>query len=223
MSPTSVVRFVALTFVLLLGQAAAQTIQTGSLAITLDGVERTFLTSGTKIAENAAEGVTNEAASAFLERLAGTWVHTATYMILEPVVLGGRVLFSSPDMFVTIGGYAYDDPERPDHLELRFGLDLETLLLSVETDIVVRYSPAGSSMSDDYLLTLGGLVVHGVVQVDDETISLQGSISGVLSRQLDPANEAHDPSDTIAIDGYFDVRQLVGDARVVGMVTDAVD
>jgi hypothetical protein len=126
-------------------------------------------------------------------------------------------------MFVTIGGYAYDDPERPDHLELQFGLDLETLLLSEEADVVVRYSPAGSHMYDDYLLTLGGLVVHRVVQVDDETLSLQGSISGVLSRQLDPVNEAHDPLDTIAIEGHFDIQQLVGDARVVGMVTEAVD
>jgi hypothetical protein len=223
MPSISFVRFVALSLALSLGLAAAQTVQTGTIAITLDGVERTFTTSGTKIAENAAEGVTNEAARAFLERLAGTWVHTATYMILEPIVMGGVVLFAAPDMFVTIGGYAYDDPERPDHLELRFGLDLETLLLSDETDIVVRYSPAASNMADSYLLTLGGIVVHTVTQVDDETLSLQGSISGVLSRQLDPANEAHDPSDTISIEGRFDIQQLVGDARVVDMVTDAVD
>jgi hypothetical protein len=223
MPSISFVRFVALHLALLFGLAAAQTVQTGTIAVALDGIERTFTTSGTKIAENAAEGVTNEAARAFLERLAGTWVHTATYKILEPIVMGGRVLFSSPDMFVTIGSYAHDDPARPDHLELKFGLDLETLLLSEEQDIEVRYYPAGSSMSDYYLLTLGGLVVHAVTQVDDETLSLQGSISGVLSRQLDPNHEAHDPTDTISIDGHFDVQRLVGDARVVDMVTDAVD
>jgi hypothetical protein len=223
MPSTSFVRFAALSLALSFGLAVAQTVQTGSITITLDGVERTFTTSGTRIAENAAEGVTNEAARAFLERLAGTWIHTATYMILEPIVMGGQVLFAAPDMFVTIDAYAHDDPDRTDHLELRFGLDLETLLLSDETDIVVRYSPAGSSTVDSYLLTLGGIVVDGVARVDDETLSLQGSISGVLSRQLDPANEAHDPSDTISIEGRFDIQQLVGDARAVDLVTDAVD
>jgi hypothetical protein len=223
MPSTAFVRLVTLSLALLLAPALAQTVQTGALAITLDGVARTFLTSGNKIAENAAEGVTNEAARAFLERLAGTWVHTATYTIVEPFVVGGRVLFSSPDMFVTIGSYAHDDPSRPDHLELKFGLNLETLLLSDEADIVVRYYPAGSSMSDYYLMTIGSLVVHAVVQVDEQTLAIEGSISGVLSRQLDPLREAHDPTDTISIEGRFDIQQLVGDARVIAMVTDAAE
>lgn len=96
-------------------------------------------------------------------------------------------------------------------------------VLSDGTDIVVRYYPAGSSMSDFYLLTLGGLVVHGFEQVDDTTLRLQGSISGVLSRQLDPLHGAHDPTDAIAIEGHFDIQQLVGDARAMAMVVDAAE
>ena len=218
-----VARTFALVLALLLGLAVAQTVQTGTLHVELDGVPKAFQTTGTKIAENAAEGVANEAARAFLEKLAGTWVHSATFKVLEPMILGGIVLFAASDMFVSIDSYASDDPESRAQIDLRFGLDLETLLLSDDADIEVRYYLTGYSTSDSYLLTDGGLVVESVVQVDDTTLSVRGTFSGTLSRQLDRMNEAHNPADTIALDGRFDIHQLVRDTRVVSVLVDATD
>jgi len=214
-------RTFAIALALLIGSASAQTFVTGNLVVALGDESRTFVTSANKIAENVAQGVTDPSARAFLERLAGTTVHGATYTIVESIVMGGRVVFESTDMFVTIYATATSvaDGSSPAQLELRFGLVLATLALSETADVEVRYLPTGSS-SDGYLMTEGALVIVRAEQIDENTVRIQGVFDGTLSRQADRMNEAHNPADTIMVRGTFDIEQVVGDSFVMALLTE---
>ncbi|CAN5762154.1 hypothetical protein BH23DEI1_BH23DEI1_10320 [soil metagenome] len=201
------------------GLAAAQTHVTGSVDTVIDGRTHTFGTSATRIADDAGAGVENAAARAMLERLAGTTQHTATWLVMEPIVMGGVVMFAAEDMFISITAYG----EERSQFSLEFGLVLETLELSDPDDveILVKYFPERWGTSDFYALTEGALVIDLVERVDATTLRIRGSFSGTLSFQ-EQYTVAHNPADTRSIAGTFDILE-VGGSSALDMVLGATD
>jgi hypothetical protein len=199
------------------GSASAQpdfpTRPTGTIDVVLAGQPHAFHTYATDIPENVAEGIEDPTLRERLERAAGTTEHTATWNVPEPVVMGGVVLMAVNDMYVAIYGRASEDRDAGlGELRIDFGLGLTTLTVSdpAVVGISVRYYPESFSIADYYELTEGGLEIASVERVDDHTLRIQGTFAGTFSFQTRPGVVEHNPNDTLATSGRFDILHVVG-------------
>lgn len=197
--------------------AAAQstwpTRETGAIEVSIAGEPRTFQTYAVDIPEDVAEGVQDPAVRERLEKAAGTTEHTATWNVPEPVMMGAIVLSASTDMYVSISARPTEDASAElGQLRIDFGLALGTLQLSdpAKVGASVRYYPKAFGLTDYYELTEGGLEVTQVERVDEHTLRIQGSFSGTFSLQTRMGRVEHNPADTLAASGTFDILQVVG-------------
>lgn len=185
---------------------------TGDVDLTLAGEARAFHVYAVDVPENVAEGITDPDVRAALEAAAGTTEHGATWEVPEPVSIGGIALSSPTTMAVTVSARPTEDHAAGlGELRLRFELDLATLALSADAPVDVWFFPEAFSIRDFFALTEGALEVTSVERVDDVTLRVVGSFAGLLSFQptlLGGVN--HDPDQTIAVSGSFDLREVVG-------------
>lgn len=184
---------------------------TGVVVLTLDGAERTFHVYAVDIPEDVAEGVEDADVREVLERAAGTSEHGATWDVPEPVVMGTIVLSNPTSMAITVAARPTEDHAAGQgEVRLGFDLDLATLALAEGVPVVVWFFPKAFSTRDFYALTDGALEVAVVERVDDVTLRIDGTVSGLLSFQERLGEITHDPNDTIAVTGRFELRQVVG-------------
>jgi hypothetical protein len=181
--------------------------QTGKVEAVIDGRQLTFVTSSSKVAEDAAQGVEDENVRAILEKVAGTEQHTATWMITEPFEMAGMILLPS-QMFASLDASAKDIGGTGE-FRIEFALDQETLTLDTEMDIDIRYYPESWGVSEFYALTEGTMLLERVEVVDEQTLAMYGTISGVLSFQPGYSVE-HNPDDMLPIEASFSIERVVG-------------
>ena len=202
---------VVATLVLVAGPLAhAQTtFDTGTLVLVLGDSETTLHTYASHVPEDAAERATSPEQRAILEKVAGTDQHTATFMHLAGISVGGMQLTTAT---LHVSMYFRDDEERISGVggvDIAFELDPETLEHVPSDDVDVKYLPTGSSFDDYYALTQGELVIDSVEVVDAQTLAISGRFSGVFSLQ-EGFLVAHNPDDTLAGEATFVVDQVVG-------------
>lgn len=186
---------------------------TGDVVLNLAGEERTFHVFAVDIPENVAEGVQDPEVRARLERAAGTTEHGATWDAPAPVSIGGIVISSPTTMSVVVAARPTEDRTAGlGEVRLHFQLDLATLTLPPTADAAVSvwFFPEAFASRDFYALTEGALTVTGVTPVDDVTLRIEGTLDGVLSFQASLAGIAHNPTDTLAVTGRFELHQVVG-------------
>ena len=196
---------------------AQTTFNTGSLNLLLDDSETTLHTYASHVPEDAADNATSPEQRAILEKVAGTDQHTATFMRLGGISVGG-VQITTPTLHVSM--YFRDEEERSSGVggvDIEFALDPETLELIPAEDLDVKYLPTGSSFDDYYALTQGELAIDSVEVVDEQTLAISGRFSGVLSLQ-EGFLVAHNPDDTLRAEGTFVVDQVVGSAVLLELL-----
>lgn len=181
--------------------------QTGTIDALIDGRQFTFVTSSSKVPEDVADGVEDENVRAILEKVAGTTQHTATWMITEPFEMGG-IVFAPSQMFASLDASA-EPLGGIGEFRIEFALDQETLTLDTEMDIDIRFYPESWSVDEFYALTEGTMLLERVEVVDEQTLIMSGTISGVLSFQPGYSVE-HNPADTLLIEASFSIEQVVG-------------
>lgn len=211
----------ALMLLLLIGTVCAQhpTFETGAIEATIDGAHYRAFTYATEVPESVVDGVTDPGQLAFLERIAGTVQHSASYRYGEPIMLGAMELV--PAAVYVAFSTRTDSPEGNSvgSIMVQFDLDPETLELTNEGGVQVTFYPRGSSYDDYYALTEGSFELHSVEVVDENTMSMSGVISGLLSWQYDYDTE-HNPDDTLTIDATFDIAQVVASDVVIKLLTE---
>jgi hypothetical protein len=189
--------------------------QTGRIEAVIDGRPLTFVTSSSQVAEDAAEGVEDENVRAILEKVAGTEQHTATWMLTEPFEMAGMILLPS-QMFASLDASA-EPLGAVGEFRIGFGLIQETLTLNPEADIDIRYYPESWGVSEFYALTEGTMQLERVEVVDERTLAMHGTISGVLSFQPGYSVE-HNPADTLPIEASFSIERVVGSKLLLEML-----
>lgn len=203
----------ALLIVTIVATASAQSAPvwepTGTLEAVIDGKTFVMHSFATVIPEDVAERSTDPEAREFLEKLAGTEQHSATWMVTDPFVMGGMVLLEAM-MFVTIDTRISEDPNaEAGQIDINFGLDMDTLELEAGNDVEVRYFPIGWNLHDFYALTEGTLTLDSVEVADEHTLVISGAISGTMSRQ-DSISIEHNPADTLPFEATFHIERVVG-------------
>ncbi len=193
----------------LLGGALAQTVfETGSIDGTLGGSDYHAYTYASEIPDDVADRATSEEQREILEKVAGTTQHSATFMQMEAMVLGGIEIMPAT-IFVSVLTRTHHPEDREmQSLALDFSLDPATLELGAPQDISVSYYPDGISFSNYYALSNGTLSLESVEVVDARTLAITGSITGELSWQ-EGYEVVHDPATAIPLDVTFSLSQVV--------------
>lgn len=211
---------VALAAASLSGLGLAQTeFETGTIQAEIGARNISAFTYATEVPADAAEGIEDERQRAVMERVAGTTVHSASFMHREAMTMGSIVLVPET-IYVTLSTRTgHPDGDSVDSLLIRFSLDPVTLELGDEADTEVRYYPVGSSYEEYYALTEGTLTLDSLTVVDAHTMSLSGTVSGVLTRQFD-FDIVHNPDDTLPIQASFTIEQVSSSDLAFELVTD---
>lgn len=111
----------------------------------------------------------------------GREVHTASWIVLEPRLLGG-VNISPDNVFVAITSRETIAPEAwQTTLKVEFSLDPETLEMRTKPAPTISFHPAGSDTF--YALTDGVLEIESLTQIDPDSFSIIGRASGMMTGQ----------------------------------------
>lgn len=215
-----IVAFLLASFVLTSSALAqGEWFETGTLVTVIDGEERLLHTYGTLVPEDVADGVEDAQQRAILERIAGTEQHTATYQFMEGISMGGMTL--TPDtiwvaLTFRFGGH---DTSGPHGVTMQIPLDPSTLAVLDPEQIEVNYYRDGPSWDDFYALTEGGIALESVDVVDDVTLRIVGSFSGIFTHQTD-YDIVHNPDQALAAHGEFVVERVVGSQLALELIQD---
>lgn len=191
--------------VLLGGSAAlaqAAWTPTGSVRLELPDTTLELSTYVTHVADDLAQKVDDADARAVAEKVAGTDQHTATWMLTDPVKVGGNVLVPAR-LFVLVDARAEGDPAAGSaafHLE--FALDPATLELVPDAEIALRYAPAGADRDGSFRTDEGAVTLERVERLDDHTLAIRGSAHG----ELEPRGEGN----ALPLDASFALDAVVG-------------
>jgi len=196
--------------------------ETGALTAIIGGEERLLHSYAMYVPEDVADGVEDPQQRAILERVAGTEQHTATYMFMEGMSLGGMVL--TPDTIWVALTFRFGGPDAggPHGVLLQFPLDPATLALLDPDQVEISYYPNGSSYDDYYALTAGAMSLDFVEVVDDVTLRIMGTFSGFMTHQTE-YDVVHDEASAIEARGDFLVDRVVGSALALELVEEAAD
>lgn len=191
--------------------ALAQTgwIRTGTVDALVADDPLTLHTFVTQVDEDLADDIEDEAAREFATRVAGTDQHTATWMLTDPITAGAMEI--APAMlFILIDARVAGDPnEQTPQLEIEFGMDPTTHELLPEAEVLLEYHPAPYDSREYYRTTEGTVVLEETERVDEDTLSIRGTISGVLTFQGSEGG-THDRGDTLPVEATFDIDSIAG-------------
>lgn len=213
-------RFLAVFLLALLAPSAlaqGEWFETGSLTTVIEGQERTLHSYATWVAEDAADGVEDPQQRAILESVAGTEQHTATHKFMPGLSMGGIAL--TPDTLWVALTFRFGGPDStgPHGVTMQFPLDPATLELLDPDQVEITYYPNGPSWDDFYALTEGGLELASVEVIDEQTLRIAGSFSGLFSQQSG-FDIVHDPNATLEAHGEFVVERVVGSALALELI-----
>ena len=135
-------------------------------------------------------------------------VHTASWMILKPMLMGG-VNMSPDDVFVTVTTRDTVSPKfgQPE-MRVEFSLDPVTLDLKTDPAANLQYYPDGSSTDVYYALTNGSFNVESVTRLEDDTLAIIATAEGEMSGQQS-YDVSHNPSDILPLSARFELQQVV--------------
>lgn len=107
-------------------------------------------------------------------------VHTATWRVLKPMMLGGQNI-TPDDVFVVTSSRPTVEPgSKQPELRMEFSLEPETLKLKEKPKFSVRFFPAGDRSGNLYVLTEGSMELDSVTHVDEETLTIAGRVTGTM-------------------------------------------
>lgn len=197
--------------------AQGEWFQTGELATVIDGQERQLHSYGTYVPEDVAEGVEDPQQRAILERVAGTEQHTASYKLFEGLSMGGVTI--TPDTLWLALTFHFGGPDAtaPHGVTMQVPLDPATLQVSDPDQVEVSYYPNGPSWDDYYALTEGEVMILSVEVVDELTLRVVGTFSGLFTHQAD-FDVTHNPEDALQGYGEFTVERVVGEALALELI-----
>lgn len=137
----------------------------------------------------------------------GRQVHTASWITLEPRLLGG-VNISPDDIFVLITSRDTVEPvSEQDSLRVEFSLDPATLGLKTKPAASVRFYPAKGE-ADFYALTDGTFTIENVTRTDEDTFSILASAQGTMTAQTSETI-VHNSDDAQEFSARFKLEQVV--------------
>lgn len=201
----------ALTVFTLLAMASAQLLEpayeTGVIDAVIDGQDYSVFTYALEIPEDYGADVTNERQREFMQRLAGTTEHSASFLLRRAMEMGNTVLYPA-SINVAFSTRSRNEDPSVGSLVLQFMLDPDTLELTDQFDVSISFYPWGASASDYYALTDGTLRIDTVEIIDRRTLAIRGGFSGLLSRQ-DDYDHVHNPDDTLDVEATFTIEQVV--------------
>jgi hypothetical protein len=113
----------------------------------------------------------------------GREVHTASWIVLEPRLLGG-VNISPDDVFIIVRSRDSIEPETGQaSLMLEFSLHHDTFELKTKPAPNIRFYPAGGGSDEYYALTDGSVVIESASSIDNGGLAIAGSVQGVVTLQ----------------------------------------
>lgn len=135
-------------------------------------------------------------------------IHTASWLILKPQLLGG-VNITPNDVFVTLTTRdtvlpKYGQPE----LRVEFSLDPITLDLKTDPAASLRYYPEGSDTDLYYALTNGSFEVESVTKLENDTLAIIATAKGEMSGQQS-YDVGHNSNDILPLNARFELQQVV--------------
>ncbi|WP_417423486.1 hypothetical protein [Hoeflea sp.] len=135
-------------------------------------------------------------------------VHTASWLILKPMVMGG-VNISPDDVFVTMTTRDTVSPKfgQPE-MRVEFSLDPVTLELKADPAATLSYHPADSDSDVYYALTNGSFQVESVTRLADDTLAIIATAKGEMSGQQS-SDISHNPNDIMPLNARFELKQVV--------------
>ncbi len=141
----------------------------------------------------------------------GSEVHTASWIVLEPRLLGGMNI-TPDDVFVTITTRGSIEPD-PGKATLRVEVSLEPETLDLKT----RPAPSITFHPDDgngfYAMTEGALEIESVTKIDTDSFAIIAVAHGVMTGQTNH-DVVHNPEDSVEFSARFDLRRVVNRGAV---------
>ena len=183
-----------------IAMAQAEWTESGLLTATIDGTQYEMHSYYTRVADDAADGIEDEAVREFAQQYAGTVQHTASFRYAEAIEMVGIVL-APATIWVSIGVRTDADQSVPGRIDIDFALDPETLEL-MEDQGTIRYFPESWDLYDYYGLTEGELVIDEITENDDESWLIRGRIAGLLTHQTG-LDATHNPADALPFEAEF--------------------
>ena len=164
-------------------------VETGSVAITFGSEDMIHYTTGNSVPGQP-----------------GWEVHTASWIVLEPRLLGGMNI-TPDDVFVSITTRGSIEPD-PGQATLRVeaSLDPETLDLKTKPAPSIRFQPEDGN--GFYAMTDGVFEIESVTRNDADSFALIANVRGVMTGQTSET-VVHNPDDAVEFSARFDLRRVV--------------
>ncbi len=160
-----------------LSQEMPEYVQTGTIDITFGDEQTTHYTTSNTVPGEP-----------------GRQVHGASWLILEPKLLGG-VNISPDDVFVLITSRdSLSSVAGPSSLQVEASLHPETLALKSKPAATIRFQPDGESRY--YALTEGTFNIESAARIDANNLSLVATAEGVMTGQ-NSHTITHNPDDAV--------------------------
>lgn len=151
------------------------------------------------------EGMTYYTTSNTVSADPGRQVHTASWLILEPRLMGG-VNISPDDVFVVIQARDSIEPRAGQAtIRVEVSLDPDTLQLKKKPAPSIRFFPKGED--DFYAMTDGTFEIDSVTRIDANNFSIVASARGVMTGQTgEPV--VHNPDDPVDFSARFELQRV---------------
>lgn len=132
-------------------------------------------------------------------------VHTASWLILEPRLMGG-VNITPDDVFVVIATRDSIEPNTGQaSMRVEISLDPQTLQLKTKPAPTIRFHPEDGE--GFYAMTDGTFEIESVTRIDADNFAITASAHGVMTGQTSETI-AHNPEDAVEFSARFDLQRV---------------
>ena len=210
----------------LLGLASAQApvfVPTGTLAATIDGVAIVFRTHANLVPETDAPEGASADVDALLGRLTGREVNGASFIVTEPLVVGGVTTFPAT-MTVDLRAMVAPD-DRSDRRELVIAFRVDPTSLSWDGDaqgVAIEFHPERWRATAHYqLLELHAFEVTRIETVEPHALRVAGRLAATLAWREGAFQSVVDATNTVELAVEFEAYPVTGDDVLVPLIDDA--
>ena len=144
----------------------------------------------------------------------GKEVHTASWLILKPMMMGGLNM-APDDVFVTITTRDSIAPASGQQAEMRVEVSLDPITLGLMPDRTpsIQYYPSGSSADKYYALTNGTFQIESATRIDANTFTLIATAKGEMTGQ-NGYEPVHNPEDVLEFNARFELQSVANRSDV---------